>query len=448
MCDLKNEIVISIIIPIYNVEKYLSKCLESCLAQTLDNIEIICVDDYSPDNCRTIINDYAKMNPQKIVPVYLSENMRQGGARNVGIGIAKGEYLCFVDGDDYIDPKMCEILYNTAIHHNRDLVCCDGYSVENAIIHYHNVVNAVHMKTCGTINHFSTQCYMLIKKDIIEKNKLYYPEKVFSEDTAVVPLWYIKACSKEKVELPLYYAVRHDDSSRHSYQFVDQLQILICMRLLVENSKRICVYEKFKAQIDGMIYTRLYSFMKTIQRDKSLLDYDENLLQQELEIWRNYCFDNSLFNRFFTVKQIHDIHNFIQTGVVYGVENIEDDYYEDCTGNIRELFDYIQNDLQKTIVVWGYGEKGKKIIRTLHHYGYQYLVGDNNPKIRKDKTFFGDIVYDIDAIRKECMPIFLVGSYARFTDICNTLRLHKEEAIDIVTYIENGLTIEDVKCNK
>lgn len=101
---------ISIIVPIYNVEQYLRKCVDSILAQTFTDFEVILVDDGSPDNSGAICDEYAKLDSR--VRVIHKENGGLSDARNAGIEIAKGKYLGFVDSDDFIDKDMYEILYN------------------------------------------------------------------------------------------------------------------------------------------------------------------------------------------------------------------------------------------------------------------------------------------------------------------------------------------------
>src|SRR5574344_1424030 len=103
---------VSIIVPIYNVEKYLDRCMESLLNQTLKDIEIIMVDDGSPDNCPKMCDEYAKRD--KRVKVIHKKNGGLGYARNSGLDIATGEYVAFVDSDDYVDVNMYETLYNFA----------------------------------------------------------------------------------------------------------------------------------------------------------------------------------------------------------------------------------------------------------------------------------------------------------------------------------------------
>lgn len=116
---------VSIVVPIYNVEKYLNRCLNSLLNQTLKEIEIILVDDGSPDNCSILCDEFAKSD--KRIKVIHKENEGLGFARNSGLNIATGEYVAFVDSDDYVDKLMFEKLYTTAKEYSLDTVYC-GYS--------------------------------------------------------------------------------------------------------------------------------------------------------------------------------------------------------------------------------------------------------------------------------------------------------------------------------
>ena len=113
---------ISIIIPVYNVEKYLRECLDSCVNQTLADIEIICVDDCSTDNSYKILEEYQQKD-SRIKIFRQKENKKQGTARNKGLEVATGEYIWFVDSDDYIDTKACQILYDAIKEFDVDLLC-------------------------------------------------------------------------------------------------------------------------------------------------------------------------------------------------------------------------------------------------------------------------------------------------------------------------------------
>ncbi len=119
---------ISVIIPIYKVEKYLDKCIKSVVAQTFTNLEIILVNDGSPDQCETICMEWLEKDPRI---VYLSkENGGQASARNMGLDIAQGEYIAFVDSDDYIEVTMYEEMYDEITRTQVDIVCCNYTNVD------------------------------------------------------------------------------------------------------------------------------------------------------------------------------------------------------------------------------------------------------------------------------------------------------------------------------
>ena len=116
---------ISLIVPIYNVELYLSQCVESILIQTYTNLEVILVDDGSTDNCGKICDDYRNID-SRIIVIH-KQNGGLSDARNTGIEIATGNYLCFIDSDDWIEPDMIEFLYNNLVNYDADLYMCDYF---------------------------------------------------------------------------------------------------------------------------------------------------------------------------------------------------------------------------------------------------------------------------------------------------------------------------------
>lgn len=111
---------VSVIVPVYNAEKYLKKCIESILSQTIRKIELILIDDCSTDNSRTIIKEYC--GNARVKSIFLANNTGASAARNAGLKIASGDYISFVDSDDFIAPDMYEIMLNS----DADIISC-GY---------------------------------------------------------------------------------------------------------------------------------------------------------------------------------------------------------------------------------------------------------------------------------------------------------------------------------
>lgn len=121
--NIANNDIISVIVPVYKVEKYIHRCIDSIIHQTYENLEIILVDDGSPDNCGKICDDYAKLDNR--IKVIHKENGGQSSARNAGLAAASGKFIAFVDSDDYIDNDMYEVLVKLICEYNADIVECE-----------------------------------------------------------------------------------------------------------------------------------------------------------------------------------------------------------------------------------------------------------------------------------------------------------------------------------
>lgn len=181
---------ISIIVPIYNTEKYLSKCLNSIIAQTLKEIEIICIDDGSNDNSLTVIQEYARID--KRIKIITQNNQKQGTARNKGIESARGEYIGFVDSDDYIQEDFFEKLYSIAKSYGADISCASIIrkrdNSQKYRLKYNNtyVVKDINekLKICTSISgDYSWNVWNKIyRKDFLLSNNIYFEENVYFED--------------------------------------------------------------------------------------------------------------------------------------------------------------------------------------------------------------------------------------------------------------------------
>lgn len=119
------EKTVSVIVPVYKVEKYLPKCIDSIINQTHKNLEIILVDDGSPDNCGIICDEYAEKDDR--IKVIHKKNGGVSSAKNVGLSIATGDYITFVDGDDFLDEDIYEFLINNINEYNADISVCGKY---------------------------------------------------------------------------------------------------------------------------------------------------------------------------------------------------------------------------------------------------------------------------------------------------------------------------------
>lgn len=188
---------ISIIVPVYNTAKYLDKCIQTLINQTLENIEIIFIDDGSEDNSVEILKNYAKKD--KRIRILKQNHKRQGAARNYGLSIAQGEYIGFVDSDDWVKLDMFEKLYYQAKEADSDIVMCSMNTFEDGtnkiIVNTYNTLDIFNQKffensftpqdTLNFIFNISVSPYNKIyRKSLIDKNNIKFPENIYFEDNA------------------------------------------------------------------------------------------------------------------------------------------------------------------------------------------------------------------------------------------------------------------------
>jgi glycosyltransferase involved in cell wall biosynthesis len=213
---------ISIVVPIYNVEKYLHKCIDSILAQTFTNFELILVNDGSTDNCREICEEYAK-NDRRIKVIH-KENGGVSSARNAGIEAATGQYIGFIDSDDYIHEKMYEVLYQNAVRYSSDIVVCDYLKVyedetpeENSktgisLQHYSNIeaLNQLYTTELGKSDMWVYPVNKLYKRWLF--NDLRYKEGRIYEDEFMVHKILYNSAKVLYVPQKLYYYLQRSTS--------------------------------------------------------------------------------------------------------------------------------------------------------------------------------------------------------------------------------------------
>ena len=194
---------VSIIVPVYNVEEYLERCLDSLVNQTLKDIEIIIVNDGSTDGSKEIIQEY--INKYKNIVYLEKKNGGLSSARNYGIPYAKGEYIGFVDSDDYVELTMYEKMYNKAVEEKSDMVECD-FIWEYPNKKREDIGKMYSSKKEAIVEARVVAWNKIIKKDIIEKTKITFPEGLRYEDIEffykIVP--YLNKISFVKEELVHY----------------------------------------------------------------------------------------------------------------------------------------------------------------------------------------------------------------------------------------------------
>ncbi len=169
---MSNNDLISVIIPVYNVEQYLNRCVDSVINQTYKNLEIILVDDGSTDNSGKICDEYA-LKDNRIMVVH-KKNGGAGSARNAGLDIAKGEYIGFVDSDDYIEPDMYEFLYDLLLQNKADVSCCNMFDYKDG-----SYIPSSNLQMDGFFNLEQMDGFFNLEEVLCLKGGLYVWNKLF-----------------------------------------------------------------------------------------------------------------------------------------------------------------------------------------------------------------------------------------------------------------------------
>lgn len=213
-----NEI-ISIIVPIYNVEPYLNRCIHSLINQTYKNLEIILINDGSTDQSGDICNKAAQKDSR--IKVIHGENNGVSSARNIGLEIATGKYIGFVDSDDWIELNMYELLYKNIIRNNSDMVICDAF-IESKATKVHSVMkddcifNKNEMfKTIPYNEGFNWLCNKLFKRELFNNVRL--NEKIYiGEDILCICECICYGDKFSYISIPLYHYFTREDSAFNS----------------------------------------------------------------------------------------------------------------------------------------------------------------------------------------------------------------------------------------
>ncbi|WP_304708931.1 glycosyltransferase family 2 protein [uncultured Rikenella sp.] len=213
------EYKVSVIVPCYNAEQFLTRCLDSLVNQTLEGIEIICVNDASPDNGIAILRDYEARYPNVVV-IDLKENVRQGGARNRGIEIARGEYIGFVDADDWTASDMYEKLYIRAKETGADVIAC-GYDTIDSTGKQLCQDHPVNLGIGGPVTQSDLIIQSgsiwgkLIAKELLIQSGLRFPEQIFYEDNYFNAILGTLIQHYEVIPEPLYHYYVNTNSTTH-----------------------------------------------------------------------------------------------------------------------------------------------------------------------------------------------------------------------------------------
>ncbi len=275
---------LSIIVPVYNMATggKLEFCLDSLINQTISDYEIIAVDDASTDGSLNILRSYEVRYPQKMKVITYPVNRRQGGAKNEGLKAASGEWIGFIDSDDWITPDFYEKLLKRAGETGADVVGCDynlvteqtfqvGKNVQNNTPEQTGVLDEIKHKRL--LMRPGSMVVKIYRRDLIQKNSLDFPEGIFYEDNCAGALWSLYFTHFEKVDEPMYFYFQHDTSTVHyiaEEKCRDRMKAMV--HLYEECSKRGFLekyYKELEYRFAELYYVNtLFSYMQGVRHPK------------------------------------------------------------------------------------------------------------------------------------------------------------------------------------
>lgn len=217
---------LSVIVPVYNMvaDGKLNFCMDSLVGQTIDDYEIIAVDDASTDDSYKVLLEYAKKYPKKVKVIKSPENRRQGGAKNLGMRAATGEWLGFIDSDDWVSSDYYEKLLKKAEETGADIVSCkyclksehDFETGEVPVCHSGEFTGVMDSdKHAAALLHPGSMVVKIYKRSIFYDNGLWFPEHMFFEDNCLGPLTMLYCKHFEFVDEPNYYYYQVPQSTTH-----------------------------------------------------------------------------------------------------------------------------------------------------------------------------------------------------------------------------------------
>lgn len=259
---------LSIIVPVYNMagDGKLKFCLDSLLNQTITDYEIIAVDDASTDASPEILREYEEKYPGQVRVIICAVNKRQGGAKNEGIKAAVGEWIGFIDSDDWVAPDCYEKLLKKAEDTGADMVGCDYSLVSEHTFELGKIVRNNSSDQTGILDEErhkklilcpGSMVVKIYRAAVIHKNHLDFPEGIFYEDNCAGPLWSLYFRHFERVEEPLYFYYQYAGSTVHGITEEKCRDRMKSMELFLEECGKRGFLERYESEIEFR-FTELY----------------------------------------------------------------------------------------------------------------------------------------------------------------------------------------------
>ena len=286
---------VSVIVPVYNIEKYLPRCIESILDQTYKNWEAIFINDGSIDNSLKVLEEYKKRDER--IKIIDKKNAGSGAARNDGIETSKGKYIAFLDSDDWYEEDFLEKLYNNLIENSSDVSMCNPKMTYDDVnknkkinTYFFNEIelNKTPEKILGILA-MPVVWNKLYKKDIIVKNRIKFPNYSFCEDVEFLYKTFLYANKVSKIEDDLYNYYQREDSETKKIkeESIEQVYKVIknIENYVKENFiEKLEIFYQYKIQFLYSISQILLLRTNSDKRLKKLVNKNNNLMVKNIKL--------------------------------------------------------------------------------------------------------------------------------------------------------------------
>ncbi len=260
---------LSVIVPVYNMasDGKLKYCLDSLVNQTVSDYEIIAVDDCSTDDSLAVLRSYEAQYPDRFLVIASPENRKQGGAKNLGLARARGEWIGFIDSDDWITPDFYERLLRKAQETGADMVGCDYSLTQERGRKIGQIVHNNKPEQTGVLNKEKYRSLILdsgslvvkiYRRQIILDYPNRFPEHIFYEDNAISNSWMLRARHFEYIPEPLYYYYQHDTSTVHTITKQRCEDRMEAARVMIREAVQFGFLEEYYPEIESSFTTLFY----------------------------------------------------------------------------------------------------------------------------------------------------------------------------------------------
>lgn len=457
---------VSVIVPVYNTEKYLPECIDSLLNQTLGNVEIILINDGSSDNSGEIIDKYARKY-SNVIALH-QKNQKQGAVRNYGLSVAKGEYIAYIDSDDYLTQDALERLYDLARKRRLDAISYDAkpffeegvrsesvetlYDRSNLDIDFEKVWrgsdywNENYRKGGAFIN----PCFMFCRREFLQQNNFEFQPNVFYEDNEFGMKIYL--CAKRFMCLPeKFYCRRYraDSTMTGEVKTIHLISRLISAKCIW---KHIIHYADIVKQSNASYTFFSSNLNKVLNTLEKVEDLDGKWFTRELLVFNDFIWHNEdillenyeakvmnpVVDFFKIILQDERLKKYFETEDRAELEKTVHISDEIERRKLHHVFEGIGISEEQKICIYGTGKIGKRvsnIMRNLLEEHFQEHVFYAQTSVTEE-IYDGCRVLPIDAIGNENVGLVVVATTKYTSEMLHTVKKLYDNKYNILTYEE------------